>query len=432
MLPLIVKIINSMFLAISSFLIIKKFVDKKNIDLKKNKGYIIFSLIALITPSCILFKTEYTSLVSLTTFLISIAVWKRAFNLELTESIIICSLAIIFVAIADFLVTTLENPFFSYRYVRTNIPVTVINNILVSIIAYLLSCIPIIKNRVRYITKKVSETNKGPLIIFAVLMIIVIAILYYNITSIFKLNIYYTVTFLTLSVFLFLYYLYINEYSNYEKLKENYDILFDCVQRFESWIDDEQEYRHELKNNLSIIRNLTKEKKVLEKVDEMIGININVEDRYIETLKNVPKGGLKGIIYYKLAIAANENVNFIIDVSKTATKKLQQLSKSNLKELCIVLGIYIDNALEAASVATTKNVTFEIYTINNNLNFVISNTYDKLIPIKRMNKKGYSTKGNEHGKGLYFAQKILKSNKSIKAEQYFKDKFFIQKIIVKK
>ncbi len=432
MLPLIVKIINSMFLAISSFLIIKKFVDKKNIDLKKNKGYIIFSIIALIIPSCILFKTEYTSLVSLVTYLISIAVWKRTFRLNLTESIIICSIAIIFVAIADFSFGTIETHFFSYSYVRTNIPLTIFNNILVSISAYGLSCLPTVKNKVKFLSEKASETDKGPLIVFAILMIIVISIIFYNITSIFKLNIYYTVTLISLVVFVLLYYLYIYEYSNYEKLKENYDILFDCVQRFESWIDDEQEYRHELKNNLSIIRNLAKEKNVLEKVDEMLGININVEDRYIETLKNVPKGGLKGIIYYKLAIAANENVNFIIDVSKNATKKLQQLSKSNLKELCIVLGIFIDNALEAAADTSIKNVTFEIYTINNNLNFVISNTYNKLIPIKIMNKKGYSTKGKEHGKGLYFAQKILKNNKSIKAEQYFKDKFFIQKITIEK
>ena len=35
MLPLIVKVINSLFLAISSFLIIKKFVDKDNLELKK-------------------------------------------------------------------------------------------------------------------------------------------------------------------------------------------------------------------------------------------------------------------------------------------------------------------------------------------------------------------------------------------------------------
>ena len=431
MLPLIVKVINSLFLAISSFLIVRNLVGKK-LDLKRNRLYIIMAIIILVIPSCILFKTEYSLLVFLTTYLISIGVWQRAFRINLTDSIIICSIAMIFVTIADFTVSTIENPFFSYNEIRTNIHITLINNILVSIGAYLLSCIPFIKKRTKYITEKISATNKGPLIIFAVLLIIVIAILYYNITSIFKLDMYYTITFIVLAIFILLYYLYIHEYSNYEKLKENYDILFDCVQRFESWIDDEQEYRHELKNHLSIIRNLTKEKKVLSKVDEMLGISINIEDKYIETLKNVPKGGLKGIIYYKLAIAANENVNFIIDVSKSATEKLQQLSKNKLKELCIVLGIYIDNAIEAAVIAPSKNVTFEIYEVNNNLNFVISNTYDKLIPIKKMNKKGYSTKGNEHGKGLYFAQKILKSNKSIKAEQFFKNKFFIQKITVGK
>lgn len=431
MLPLIVKIINSLFLAISSFLIIKKFVDKDNIELKRSNMYIILSIIALIIPSCILFKTEYTSLVSLATYLISIAVWKRIFHLELTNSIILCSIAIIFVAIAYLSFSTIETYFFSYNFVRTNIPLTIFNNILVSITAYSLSCIPTVKDKIRFLLKKVSETNKGPLIVFAILMIIIVSIIFYNITSIFKLDIYYTVTLISLVVFILLYYLYIQEYNNYEKLKENYDVLFDCVQRFENWIDDEQQYRHELKNNLSIIRNLTNEKSVQEKVDEMLGMNINVEDKYIETLRNIPKGGLKGILYYKIAMAANEKVNITIDVSTNATYKLKRLSNRNLKELCIMLGIYIDNALESSSKSKEKNVTIEIYKINKNLNFVISNTYDKLIPLKEMTKKGFSTKGLERGKGLYFIQKILKNNKKIKSEQYFKDKFYIQKITIK-
>ena len=431
MLPMVVKIINSLFLAISSFLIIRKFVDTDIIEIKKNKIYIVLAIIALIIPSCILFKTEYSILVSLITYLISIIVWKRAFGINLIESIIVCSITIIFVAISDFIVSTIENPFFSYEYVRTNITITIINNVLVSIGAYILSCMSFIKSRVKFAVKKVSGNKKVTLIIFAILMIIVVSTLYYNITSIFKLNMYYTVTFITLAIFLLLYYLYIYEYSNYEKLKESYDILFECVQRFENWIDDEQQYRHELKNNLSIIRNLTKEKEVLKKVDEMLGITINVEDRYIETLKNIPKGGLKGILYYKIALNTNKKVNITIDVSANSTKDLKRLSQKRLKELCIILGIYIDNALEAAANANSKNVTIEIYKINNNLNFVISNTYANLTSIKKMNKKGFSTKGIEHGKGLFYVQKILKNNRQIKAEQFFKDKFYIQKIIVK-
>ena len=163
----------------------------------------------------------------------------------------------------------------------------------------------------------------------------------------------------------------------------------------------------------------------------MLGMNINVEDKYIETLRNIPKGGLKGILYYKIAMAANEKVNITIDVSTNVTYKLERLSKRSLKELCIMLGIYIDNALEAASKSKEKNVTIEIYKINKNLNFVISNTYDKLIPLNKMIKKGFSTKGLERGKGLYYIQKILKNNKKIKSEQYFKDKFYIQKLTIK-
>ena len=138
MLPLIVKILNSLFLAISSFLIVKNLVGNK-IDMKKNKIYIILAIIILIIPSCILFKTEYSVLVFLTTYLISIGLWQRAFRISLTDSIIICSIAMIFVAIADFSFGTIETHFFNYEYIRTNIPITIFNNILVSVSSYGLS-----------------------------------------------------------------------------------------------------------------------------------------------------------------------------------------------------------------------------------------------------------------------------------------------------
>ena len=122
----------------------------------------------------------------------------------------------------------------------------------------------------------------------------------------------------------------------------------------------------------------------------------------------------------------------IVEASPKATALLKKIEEKKLRKLCIVLGIYLDNALEAASVAKNKSVTLEIYKSNNNLTFTISNTYKNIIPIKDMKKKGYTTKGKNHGKGLYYVNKVLNKSKWLESEQMFLNQYFIQKIAIKK
>ena len=96
-----------------------------------------------------------------------------------------------------------------------------------------------------------------------------------------------------------------------------------------------------------------------------------------------------------------------------------------------MLGIYIDNAMEAAIKSKKKNVTLEIYESNNQLTFVISNTYEELVSINKMNFDGYTTKGEGHGRGLYYVNKLLAKSKNLYSEQMFLNNYFIQKLFIK-
>ena len=205
----------------------------------------------------------------------------------------------------------------------------------------------------------------------------------------------------------------------------------DYVQTFENWIDDEQMYRHELKNNLAIIRNMTKDKQIISKIDEMLKFSIIIDNKAIEDLKNIPKGGLKGLLYYKIAISKNQKVKMIVEVSSKVEKKLKQLTNEEMRQLCIIIGIYLDNAIEASSQSKKRIVTLEIYELNKILNFTISNTYKDLVPLKEMKKKGFSTKGENRGKGLYYANKILNRTKWLESTQLFLNDYFIQQIKIK-
>ena len=424
---IIIKVAGSLILAISSFFIVKTLLKDK----EKISFYTVLIFLIMIIPTLILYQIKYNAFILLISYLLSIILYKRYFKINLTTSIVLCSIAIILVTLSDLFLASINLMLFSYEEVRNIWYISLANNLLVGIIAYYVSKLKFISNKVNYLCKKINNKTGYKVAIFAVISIIIIAILFYNITAIFKLNLYYSITIIGLFGLLVLYYFYISEIANYEKLNDEYNILFDYVQTFENWIDDEQMYRHELKNNLSIIRNMTKNKKIINKIDEMLNFTIVIDDNDIEDLKNIPKGGLKGLIYYKVALAKNKKVKMIIEASPKATSLLKKLEEKKLRKLCIVLGIYLDNALEAAAISKNKSVTLEIYKSNNNLTFTISNTYKNIIPIKDMKKKGYTTKGKNHGKGLYFVSKVLNKEKWIETSQIFLNNYFIQKICIK-
>ncbi len=149
-------------------------------------------------------------------------------------------------------------------------------------------------------------------------------------------------------------------------------------------------------------------------------------------LKNLPKGGIKGLMYYKAAIAQKQKINLTTDVSIENKGILTKLSEKEVRILCKLIGIYFDNAIEAAAESRKKNVTIEIYELKDKVNIVFSNTFKKHKNMKDRNKKGVSSKGEGRGNGLYFASKLIKENPWIEDNQEIIDSYYIQTICIKK
>ena len=426
---IIIKIVNSIIMSMLGFYITKKLVNsKEKLICLKN----ILSMILIMLPMCIIYDKKYSLLLSACTYLVAIFVFKKIFKISIETSIISTSVFMITTAIIDALGTSIELFFFTYEEIRLSPLIAIANNILVVSIAFLLVNIKTVKNTFQKFCIKINFNENLSKIVFAILTIFIIGVLYYNITNIFKLNFTYTITIISLVVFVILYYFYIEQQNKYEKLNSEYNTLFNYVQSFETLIDEEQMYKHELKNNLSIIRNMTKNKAIIKKVDEILKFSIQLDEQDIEDLKNIPKGGIKGLIYYKIALAKNKKVKMVVEVSPKVKDSLKSIPEKKLRKLSIILGIYLDNALEAAETAKNKKVTIEIYELNNTINFIISNTYNNMIPIKKMKEKGFTTKKGPHGKGLYYVDKLLKKYKWINSKKNFINDYFIQKISIEK
>ena len=98
-------------------------------------------------------------------------------------------------------------------------------------------------------------------------------------------------------------------------------------------------------------------------------------------------------------------------------------------DLTRMLGIYLDNAMEACLETARPVLNFHLGRLNGDTVFIISNTFvDRGLSVAQMQKKGVTTKGNGHGIGLSNVSEILSRYDHIYHETSVRDGLFVQQV----
>ena len=407
---------------------------KTLIETDKKINYIqvtILLLLGAIVSTCI-YQVEYKSIYTILMYLINIIIYKIIFKENMVRIILLASLVMVVTFIADIICGLILIVFFSTKNIREiwylHLLATIITIINCLIIIFIIKKLKL-NNK---IDSKLEKISSYSVLIFLILTVIVLTIITYNFTINEDFNINIGINMAIALIFICLLGIFIKEKNNYSQLSSEYDNLYVYVQNFEDWIEKEQLNRHEYKNQLAVLRCLTKEKKAKEKIDEILEDNINIEGQFVTQLKTLPKGGIKGLMYYKAAIAQKRKLHLTTDVSIEDKGILSKLSEKEVRILCKLIGIYFDNAIEAAEESRKKNISIEIYELKDKVNIVFSNTFKRHKNMKDRNKKGVSTKGEGRGNGLYFAEKLIKENSWLDQKQEIIDNYYIQQITINK
>ena len=116
------------------------------------------------------------------------------------------------------------------------------------------------------------------------------------------------------------------------------------------------------------------------------------------------------------------NITFLLDLSTLHMK---------IYEFARILGILLDNAIEASSECEEKiiNLTFRNDSKNSRELIIIENTYnDKNLDTEKIFEKGVSGKDNHTGLGLWEVRKLIKKNNNINLYTSKNDNFFCQQL----
>ena len=152
----------------------------------------------------------------------------------------------------------------------------------------------------------------------------------------------------------------------------------------------------------------------------------NVNDLSALNPNIINNNGVYNLLASKYSKATKLNVEihleFFLDLN-TLHMKIYEFTR--------ILGILIDNSIEAASECDEKlvNLKFRNDAKRNRQLVIIENTYkDKNINTEEIFNKGISGKENHTGLGLWEIQKILKKNNNLNLYTNKTDKLFIQQL----
>ena len=156
--------------------------------------------------------------------------------------------------------------------------------------------------------------------------------------------------------------------------------------------------------------------------------NITKNTAHINQLINIKTTELKSIISSKLLYAIELNINVGIEV----TDEVTSIPMDTL-DLCRVIGIFLDNAIEATLETDRPTIRFALINLDTEYIFIISNTFlEKGIPYATLSKPNVSTKGVNRGIGLYNAHEIIAKYNHVFLDTEIKNKSFVQRLQISK
>lgn len=152
--------------------------------------------------------------------------------------------------------------------------------------------------------------------------------------------------------------------------------------------------------------------------------NLTQKNGALNNLLHIHVLELKSILYTKLLLAVNQDIEVNLDIP-------DDIDSINMDpvDLTRMLGIYLDNAIEACLKTEHPTINFHLGKMNHDIIFIISNTFvDKGLSVAQMYKKEVTTKGDGHGIGLHNVSQILNRYDNIYHETLMEDELFIQRV----
>lgn len=421
-------IMNFGLIYVSSSLLKKKMFSKPYKFLS-----IYFSFVLYVTISYLLIDNFFRLI--LTLIFLTLVIYKLC-DANFQKSISSSFISLVLLLFAEIIYAVIAVLIFGFNI--EGLHSTVFGNLLSNIIIVLIFISLAKVKKVNYISKQFinytfNSERKSFFLFIMILQLVITMILYYIYFDV-KLEHALIMCLTLVFVYIIIGFKYMKERGSYIKLETEYNAMMDSLSEYEKLYSYQRMLNHEFKNDLMVIRGMTnkKNRKLLTYIDEIVDFKNNKEEKWLNTLKRLPEGGLLGILYYKLLSMEQEKINICFELGRNFKAKDYNKIGDKLKNrLCKLLGIYLDNAIQAVMILNDKNISIKIDQDCDFISFVITNNFEDTIDLSRIYEKGYSTNGQSRGYGLAIAKEIIEADDRIINNTQIIGTVFLQEIKIK-
>jgi two-component system sensor histidine kinase AgrC len=224
---------------------------------------------------------------------------------------------------------------------------------------------------------------------------------------------------------------YINFTNSELAIKEQeYEYQQEYIRTIDNLIADFRRLRHNHTNTIYSIYGYIRQENydgLKEYFGEIVDETKRISENVLLALQKIKVYPVFGLLWSKVNKAEALGISIDAEVSNDILK-----INVGLKDLCEVLGNYLDNAIEAAEKAENKKVFIGLMEEEEYITINISNTFSGELDKTMVYKKGYSTKGEGRGYGLSITDEILKRHNNIFHNTIVEEGYFTQELVINK
>lgn len=427
--------IGSLLLCVTSVYMWRILYNEKY-NYKNFKNYLVLIILIIFTSFNHIFVNNFVKVFTVTFALVlsNYFIFKKKINEIIiapliTQFIVFISESILLI-IANFIFSLTSNDLMSMCYGTIGI------NIIVFLLSLFLIRLKCVKKLYKFLVGTTDNISTKTLVL--VLSVVIVMTNFYAASQYYRMNSKYMLKINSsfIIIYSFIVFKMLEQKNRYIKISNKYNMTNTTLKELEQNVTRLKITNHENKNQLLTIRNMIKKgedsKSLIKHIENIVNTKIKDDETLMLQTSTITNSMISSIVYSKMLTMKENDV----DVDLIISRDIKDLYLSDIPdelavEVCKIIGVYLDNALEEVSKYEEKIINIEFYAEKKTLCIAISNNFEGEIDFEKMDNLGYTTKENGHGYGLSLAREIIESNDKLSSEREIKDNIFKQILKIK-
>lgn len=427
--------IGSLLLCVTSVYMWRILYNEKY-NYKNFKNYLVLIILIIFTSFNHIFVNNFVKVFTVTFALVlsNYFIFKKKINEIIiapliTQFIVFISESILLI-IANFIFSLTSNDLMSMCYGTIGI------NIIVFLLSLFLIRLKCVKKLYKFLVGTTDNISTKTLVL--VLSVVIVMTNFYAASQYYRMNSKYMLIINSsfIIIYSFIVFKMLEQKNRYIKISNKYNMTNTTLKELEQNVTRLKITNHENKNQLLTIRNMIKKgedsKSLIKHIENIVNTKIKDDETLMLQTSTITNSMISSIVYSKMLTMKENDV----DVDLIISRDIKDLYLSDIPdelavEVCKIIGVYLDNALEEVSKYEEKIINIEFYAEKKTLCIAISNNFEGEIDFEKMDNPGYTTKENGHGYGLSIAHEIIESNDRLSSEREIKDNIFKQILKIK-